>query len=458
MASTARRLLAEVDPALAGRVAAYRAGYLPEERRALEAAAGRAAARGRPTNALELGVDIVGLDAVLLAGWPGTRASLWQQAGRAGRAGQGALVVLVGRDDPLDTYLLHHPEALFGRPVEATVFDPDNPYVLAPHLCAAAAELPLTDDDLPLFGPARRGGDRLVERGALRRRAAGLVLDPRDRACDLADLRGVGRRRCGMVEESTGRLLGTVDGAAAHATVHAGAVYVHQGETYLSRAGPRRAGGAGRAGPSRTTRPSRATSPTSGSLDDRDARDVGHVELSFGKVEVTNQVVAFLRRRHVTGEVLGEEPLDLPPRTPAHPGGVVDGHGAGAGPRPASPPPTCPARRTPPSTPPSACCRCSPPATGGTSAGSPPPSTRTPAQTTVFVYDGPPAAPASPSAATPPPRVAARDPRRDRRLRVPRRLPLLRAVAQVRQRQRPAGQGRRGPAARRPARRARVAR
>ncbi|MFC9258926.1 DEAD/DEAH box helicase [Streptomyces hydrogenans] len=309
--------LSEHDRKLARRVAAYRGGYLPEERRALERALHSGELLGlAATTALELGVDVSGLDAVLIAGYPGTRASLWQQAGRAGRSGEGALAVLIARDDPLDTFLVHHPEAIFDQPVESTVMDPDNPYVLAPHLCAAASELPLTETDLALFGPAAPGlMPQLEAAGLLRRRAGGWYWTRRERAADLADIRGGGGSPVRIVEEGTGRLLGTVDEAASHTAVHQGAVHLHQGRTYLVRkldledsvalveeAVP----------PYSTT----ARDTTSIRVLETDTEiPWGAGRLCYGSVEVTNQVVSFLRRRLITGEVLGETKLDLPPRT-----------------------------------------------------------------------------------------------------------------------------------------------
>jgi DEAD/DEAH box helicase domain-containing protein len=316
VAMTAKRLLSEVDPALAERVAAYRGGYLPEDRRELEAALRRGDLLGlAATNALELGIDIAGLDAVLLAGFPGTRAALWQQVGRAGRSGQDALGVFVARDDPLDTYLVTHPEALIGKPVEANVFDPDNPYVLGPHLCAAAYESPLTETDLDLFGPASLAGVHALEAaGLLRRRTAGWYWTDRRRASDLADIRSSGGPPVRLVEAVTGRLLGTVDGSASHGTAHAGAVYLHQGETYLVLSLDLDEGVAvvEAAEPDYTTSAREVTDiEITGELTHE---PWGAARLSFGSVRVTHQVVSFLRRRVPSGEVLGEEPLDLPER------------------------------------------------------------------------------------------------------------------------------------------------
>ena len=317
VAMTAGRLLAEVDPALAGQVAAYRGGYLPEERRAIERALRAGELTGlAATNALELGIDISGLDAVVMAGFPGTRAALWQQVGRAGRGHGDALAVLVARDDPLDTYLVTHPESLFGKPVEATVFDPGNEYVLAPHLCAAAQELPLTEPDLLLFGPTTRDLlDRLVEQGRLRRRPRGWFWTDRLRAADLTDIRSAGGSPVALVETVTGRVVGHVDSSSAHATAHAGAVYVHRGDTWLveSLDLDDHVAVIARADPDYSTTAREITDITV--VAEREGRDWGPCRLSLGTVEVSHQVVSYLKRRQPSGEVIGEEPLDLPVRS-----------------------------------------------------------------------------------------------------------------------------------------------
>ncbi len=323
----------------AASVAAYRGGFLPEERRELEDALRTGLVRGlATTNALELGVDVSGLDAVLVAGWPGTRMSLWQQAGRAGRAGAEGLVAFVAREDPLDTYLVHHPEAIFDAPLEATVFDPSNPYVLAPHLCAAAAELPLRADELGRFGdPAhlRELLDVLVARGALRRRTSGWYWTHARSAAAMADLRGSGGAPVRVVEEDTGRLLGTVDAGSADGSVHPGAVYVHQGRTFVVKAleaGPSGELEVAIAAPStvdygtwsRTATSIRLASAepllsrtwsSSGPADGDARRADGDVRWGYGPVEVTSQVVSFQRRHLPDLRILATEELDLPERT-----------------------------------------------------------------------------------------------------------------------------------------------
>ena len=300
--------------AAAGRVAAYRAGYLPEERRALEARLRDGKILGlAATNALELGIDVSGLDAVLLAGFPGTLASLWQQAGRAGRRGSDALAVLIARDDPLDTYLVHHPDTVFGRPVEAAVLDPDNPYVLEPHLECAASELPLREADLELFGPASPlvVAD-LERRGRLRKRPNGWFWTSRERPS--VDLRGTGGAPIAVVEEATGRLLGTVDRASAHTHVHPGALYLHQGEAFVVRTLDE-ADGCALVEPADVDWTTTARSVTDLRIvQELRRRQAGELTVCFGTVDVTHQVVGYQRRRIASGEVLGEEPLDLPPR------------------------------------------------------------------------------------------------------------------------------------------------
>ena len=309
-----RTRLEDIAPQLRDTVASYRAGYLAEDRRAIERALSDGELRGlATTNALELGIDIAGLDAVLLAGFPGTVASFWQQAGRCGRRGQGALVVLIARDDPLDTYLVHHPEALLGKPVERVVIDPSNPYVIGPQLLCAATELPLTEEEV-LAWHAEPVVNSLVEDGLLRRRAGryfpAAELDPHH----AVDIRGAAGGSVAIVEISTGRMLGSTEAAQAPATVHAGAVYLHQGESYVvdaleldDRVAFVRAEDPGY---STFAREITAITVTGGG----ERVDYGAVTLGLVPVSVTQQVIGYLRRRP-SGEVIDFVELDMPAQT-----------------------------------------------------------------------------------------------------------------------------------------------
>ncbi|RUP38741.1 MAG: DEAD/DEAH box helicase [Gordonia sp. (in: high G+C Gram-positive bacteria)] len=313
-ARTAAGLLAASAPDLAARVAAYRAGYLADDRRRLE----RAIADGEllgvaTTNALELGVDISGLDAVVIAGYPGTVASFWQQAGRAGRRGAASAVVLVARDDPLDTYLVHHPEALLRKPVEATVFDPMNPYVLKPHLLCAAAELPLKPDEVQRLGVADVV-DELTADGLLRRRKAGWYLSAGLEPHAEIDIRGGIGGQILIVDTSTSQLLGTVDTVRALSTVHPGAVHIHQGRSFvvdeldlddgLALAHPEE--------PDWTTSPRETTDIEVVAMEQ--VVDRGALHVALVEVTVTSQVVGYLRKLH-SGEILDSVELDLPAQT-----------------------------------------------------------------------------------------------------------------------------------------------
>nr|MCH9667628.1 DEAD/DEAH box helicase [Actinomycetes bacterium] len=313
-ALAARARLADTAPQFSTRVASYRAGYLAEDRRRLE----RALADGEllgvaTTNALELGVDIAGLDAVVIAGFPGTVASFWQQAGRAGRRGQGALIVLIARDDPLDTYLVNHPAALLDKPIERVVIDPGNPYVLRPQLLCAAAELPLTDAEVRAWD-AEAVARALVDDGLLRRRPRGYFPTPGVDPHPQVDIRGSAGGQIAILEGATGRIVGSAGAGQAAASVHPGAVYLHQGDSYVVDSLNFADGIAlvHAEDPGYTTFARELTDIEVTGQGER--TEHGPVTVGLVPVTVSSTVTGYLRRR-LTGEVIDFVELEMPTNT-----------------------------------------------------------------------------------------------------------------------------------------------
>lgn len=312
----ALRARALLDGRSSARIESYRGGYLAADRRAVERALLDRSIMGvAATNALELGIDIAGMDAVIMAGFPGSRAAMWQQAGRAGRRGGDAEVIIMMQPDPLDQYLADHPAELFEAPPEPVVLDPENPYVLAPQLTAAAQEHPLSARDATYFGPtmpALVAG--LCQHGVLRRRPDGAAYWTRPgRAVDGIDLRSIGGRPIEIVDATTGRVLGHADRAGADAVVHPGAIYLHQGETYRClELDLENAEAVVRPEP----RPGYFTTPQLSHqvliADDLEHRAAGSGTAHFGRVDVITQVTGFLRRDETTGAVWDSTPLELP--------------------------------------------------------------------------------------------------------------------------------------------------
>lgn len=306
----------QAAPHLQDRIRAYRAGYRPEERRAIERGLFQERLLGVvSTSALELGIDVGGLDACLLVGYPGSIASTWQRGGRVGRSGQEALIILIALPDALDQYFMRHPRDFFSRVPEAAVIDPGNRRILSDHLVAAAAELPLTPADQALYGADLP--ERIAELQAERRlmqSADGREWYARRRnPAREINIRSVGEPFA--ILDPAGKTIGSVDGFRAVHECHPGAVYLHQGRQFEVTAldlAQRKV----RARPVEVDYYTQTTGEKETEiLHCQEFRQVGRTVARLGRLKVTERVTGFEKRRVFGQDRIGSYPLDLPPHT-----------------------------------------------------------------------------------------------------------------------------------------------
>jgi DEAD/DEAH box helicase domain-containing protein len=309
--------LSETNLLISRRISPYRAGYLPKERREIERELFGGQLLGVvATVAMELGVDIGDLAATILTGYPGSIASTWQQAGRSGRGKEGSFSFLIGYDSPLDQYIMRHPETFFQKSPENALVNPENHYILRGHLLCAAWEMPLSESDEKYFGIRyREEVDGLVTEGLLRRnrRTQKWYLSPSiSYPAEAINIRSTSRDNYALIDTSTGALMETVDGAVAFFQIYPGAIYLHQGESYLVSK-------LDLTGKTAYAAPTEETYYTETKeiqdlriIKEIQSRKAGPVNVYLGEVLVTNDVVGFKKKAQYTEEVIGEEPLNLP--------------------------------------------------------------------------------------------------------------------------------------------------
>jgi DEAD/DEAH box helicase domain-containing protein len=307
----------QLSPSLSDKISPYRAGYLPEDRRRIEHQFFDGELLGLvATTALELGINIGDLDATVLTGYPGSIASAWQQAGRSGRSTYSSLSFLIAQEDPLDQYLMRNPDFFFNKNFDNAIINPGNPYILKPHLLCAAWEKPLDNEDLKFFG-ANTGTmlTELEKEGRLRKRyerwhpAPSISYPAQD-----INIRATSGQNYAVIDGREGCLLETVEDSVAFFQVHPGAIYLHQGESYLIKELDlaRKIAWAEPRSVDYYTQTMEITDIRVTRLSKE--KDCQRVKVYLGDVDVTTTVVGFKRKRQFTEEVIGEEPLDLPPQ------------------------------------------------------------------------------------------------------------------------------------------------
>ena len=308
----------QLSPPLVHLISPYRAGYLPEERRQIESQFFEGYLLGLvATTALELGIDIGDLEATVLTGYPGSIASAWQQAGRSGRSTHSSLSFLIAQDNPLDQYFMRHPDFFFGRNFDNALINPDNPYILKPHLMCAAWEKPLDDKDEEIFGADFDVMLAELEReSGLRKRHEKWYPSPfiAYPAQDI-NIRATSRKNYAVIDVSQGCLLETVEASVAFFQIHPGAIYLHRGESYLVKELDLETQTA-LAEPTIVSYYTQAKEITDISIAKivKEKNCYG-VKVYFGDIDVTTTVIGFKKKRQFTEEVIGEEPLDLPPQS-----------------------------------------------------------------------------------------------------------------------------------------------